>query len=371
MPYEELSPTALLASDFTAPDSRDHPWTVDWCGRDPAELVARALPDHLDTWTSGTSGDRTCWRRTRDQLWAEAGLLADLLRPYRPEAVLSFAPPRHVFGALATVLVPARLGVPVWYRPGIDCGMPPSPDRRWAVIAIPWTFSLLRPRSPWLREARDLTFLHSTATLPPAGARLLNALGPERARAIEVLGSTESGGVAQRVWGPDDPDWHLLEDTEFDWDGPAGEGERPLEIRSPRLASVPGQRPPDRWRLDDHVVPSGDRGFRFAGRRERLVKINGRRISLDTVEDRLRPALRCADLAALPVTHDTVGEHFDLYVVPAADTPYLTPARVTSVAAELGPRPFRVHMVERIERSATGKTRRLQPAHTPDTGVKP
>lgn len=368
MPYVEISPDRPSGLDPDDEELSEYAWKLPWS--DGAEaLAAQALPALVDHRTSGSGGVPTYWRRTREQLWREAGLLADLLRPYRPEAVLSFAPPRHLFGTLATLLVPARLGIPVWYRPGLADESPPADGRRWAVMAIPWTFSLLRARSPWVRQAADLTFLHSTATLPASAADLVAEAGQDRARIIEVLGSTESGGVASRLWNSDLPRWQLLPDTEFAWQAPAEHGEeRPLEIRGPRVASRPGETPSRRWQMDDYVAPTGDREFVFSGRRERLVKVNGERISLDTVEERLRSALNCSDLAALPVTHDTIGEHYDLYVVPATDQ-HLTRARVTAAAAGLGPRPHKVHLVERIERSETGKARRLQPAISQTTGV--
>ncbi|MEU3020554.1 MULTISPECIES: long-chain fatty acid--CoA ligase [unclassified Nocardiopsis] len=352
----------LLRADPGSEEVSDRPWRAAWSADAEANaaLVARHLPAHVDHRTSGSGGDPVTWRRTAAQLWAEAGLLADLLRPHRPQAVLSFAPPRHVFGTLATLLVPARLGVPVWYRPRLTDANPPGGSLRWAVMAIPWTFSLLRPRSAWLGETADLTFLHSTARLPAAAADLVGALGPDRARVIEVLGSTETGGVASRRWEPEPPPWRLLDDTSFSWEGDDGR-ERRLEVASPRMAARPGRDAPDRWRMDDHVTRTGEREFVLTGRRERLVKVNGRRVCLDTVEERLRPALDCADLGAVPVTHDTIGEHYELYVVPRPGQD-LTPAGVAAVAAELGPRPHRVRVVERVDRSPTGKTLRRQSA---------
>lgn len=55
--------------------------------------------------------------------------------------------------------------------------------------------------------------------------------------------------------------------------------------------------------------------FRFHGRRSRLVKVNGQRVHLDHVEERLRELVPCADLACVPIPDEVRGEDFDLLVV--------------------------------------------------------
>ncbi|MGI5271971.1 hypothetical protein ACQEUU_22645 [Nonomuraea sp. CA-218870] len=339
----------------------------DTCAEDIEELVRAVVPDTVDLRTSGSTGAAAVWRRTREQLWAEAGLLAGLLEAERPEAVLAFAPPRHVYGALATVLMPARMRVPVWYRPGAFGGLPdPAEARRWGVVAIPSVFPVLRSRMAWVRAAERVAVLHSTATLPSTAARFQAEAGPELVTLVEVFGSTESGGVASRRWAPDNPPWTLLDDVSFAHDDGAphdggADGEVPLAVRSGRLAARPGEPAPQVWRLDDYIEPLDERRFRFRGRRNRLLKVNGRRVNLDEVEERLRARLRCADLACLPVTDGVTGEHFEVLLVPG---PGRSAAGIglESAVAELDIRPRDVRVVERIERSETGKLRQIQQA---------
>ncbi|RKT54705.1 AMP-binding protein [Saccharothrix australiensis] len=342
--FPARAPEELLAAGFDA--LADRPWSARWDEvADVERLVLGSLPDTVVLHTSGTTGERRAWPRTREQLWAEAGLLADLLRPYRPEAAVSFAPPRHLYGALVSVLVPARLGVRAWYRPGFFGALPPVAGLRVAVMAVPWTFRLLLEHPAWVDSAADLTVLHSTAVLPASAEEFRVATGG--ARIVEVFGSTETGGIAHRRWRGGNPLWELFPDVTA---VAGGDGEVPLEVRSPRLAG--GARS---LRTDDFVELVDDRRFRFGGRRGRLVKVNGRRLNLDELEVALQGAVRCADLALVPVADPLVGEHVDLHLVPV-------PGEDPDLAAAfdlIGLRPRRVLRVGRIDRTETGKMRRV------------
>jgi len=365
---DELSPGDLLTRLPAAPELSERPWTVRWDELDePAEQVlGLLLPPETAFTTSGSTGRPTVWHRTREQLVSEAGLLAALLEDARPEAVVSFAPPRHLYGMLASVLVPALLGVPVWYVPQF-AQLPPPDHRRWAVMAIPWTFRILLSRTNWIDAAERLAFVHSTAVVPRSANDLLSAAGG-RASLTEIFGSTETGGVAHREWNPHNPPWHLFSDVEFG-DGPDRPGtEDPLVVRSPRIAR-PGAGPPAaECRMDDHVVRLSDRTFGFAGRRTRLVNVNGRRLDLDLMEERLVDVLDCEDLACVPVLDPLTGEHFDLLIVPAsAGAPDAEELRRALDRIEYLPRSVRT--VERIDRSETGKLRRVQSARARPEGV--
>ncbi|WP_017587944.1 AMP-binding protein [Nocardiopsis ganjiahuensis] len=369
MATDELSPRELLSKPPGAPELTDRPWTVRWDLVDGSaeELVADLLPPETEFSTSGSTGTPRSWFRTDGQLLDEARLLAGLVADTRPEAVVSFAPPRHVYGLLASVLVPAVLGVPVWYVPRFG-SLPSTRHRRWAVVAIPWTFRILGRRRAWLESAERLAFVHSTAVLPRSAVDLLSGL-EAKASLVEVFGSTETGGVAYRRWASDAEAWHLFPDVEFagDGGGPSQE-EAPLVVRSPRIARPEEGTAGPEHRMDDHVRRVGRREFAFAGRRTRIVNVNGRRLDLDLMEERLLAAVDCDDLACVPVPDEFTGEHFDLLLVPGR-TGAPDPEALRKAIEGLACRPRSVRTVERIDRSETGKLRRVQSAQPHPEGV--
>jgi acyl-coenzyme A synthetase/AMP-(fatty) acid ligase len=369
--YTKFTPAEILSLGFTAPEITDQAWCVNWSGTDPdvEDLVLRTLPETIDFHTSGSTGPSQCWRRIREDVWLEAGMLAELLEPERPQAIVSFVPPVHLYGALASVLVPAHLGVPVWYRPKVLGMMPAIAQRRVVVVATPWIFSVLLEHMTWVHAMEHITVLHGGAMLPAAAGDFLVEAGEDRALIVEVLGSTEAGAVATRRWRAGEPPaWTLFRDVSFAMPASAADGELPLVVRSPRLAFRPDSQAPELWEMDDHVQPVDNRRFRFAGRRSRLVKVNGRRINLDELEHSLRAVVNCADLAIMPLADRMVGEHIDLLIVPEpGDT--LADIDLYAVISHIGIRPRRVHAVARIDRSETGKLRHVQASLTTDAGL--
>jgi len=350
----------------------DTAWHVRWDKVDDAErLVLDALPEMIDFHTSGTTGPSRCWRRIREKVWAEAGLLADLLRPQRPEALVSFVPPVHLYGALATMLVPARLGIPAWYRPRVVGSLPAAEHGRWAVVATPWIFSILQRHLPWVLAKEKVTILHGGAMLPATATDLVVAAGADRTQIVEVFGCTEAGGVAYRRWRHDEAvPWTLFPDVTFDDSMYTAVEETELAVHSPRMAFPPDGVPPEMWVLDDHVSVVGDRQFRFDGRRNRLVNVNGRRMNLDDIETSLRSVMDVVDVALLPVADRMVGEHVDLLVVPRPGRT-LADANLREAIAVIGVRPRSVHVVEHINRSETGKLRAVQPMPSPNATPAP
>ncbi|MEU9038041.1 hypothetical protein AB0D45_24495 [Streptomyces sp. NPDC048352] len=348
-----------------APDGPSGPWHLPWDRLTPAE-AARAR-EQLDGRAyefeaSGAIGDPVRRIFSGARLRADAEQTARLLAPYAPEAIVSFAPPRHAYGASATMLLPAVTGLPVWFWPATDYPPSPSPApavpalpvpppavpaRRIAVVAIPSTFRVLARYPRWTASFEQLTFLHSSAELPPEARRF--AFDP-RVVLIELLGSTETGSVAHRTgWDPAGA-WTLLDDVAFA--APRTGEEGPLTVTGPRLSALPDGSRPDRHEMDDLVRRLGDRLFLRLGRRAQLVRINGIRHDLGAIAARLRAALPGADVACVRVTDPRHAEAYDVLV--AGGGP-LTADGVRAAARGLGAEPRAVRLVDRIPRGPLGK----------------
>jgi acyl-coenzyme A synthetase/AMP-(fatty) acid ligase len=333
-------------------------WHVDWRTSLPA------LPEpgaEVAFRTSGHTGPPRLWLRTFVQLSQEVDVLARVCALAPCDAVVSFAPLRHLYGFLFSFCVPALLRLPVWYRPAGEVApdLAGLPAQRPLVVTIPSVLGLLERRARELRRFRDVRLVHSTSTLPDAAVALAAAV--ETASVVELFGSTETGLVASReLHEGTSGAWTLAPDVAFR--GPVRRGsERRLAVRSPRIAREPGLPSRTSFVLDDRVEPVDERRFRFHGRRSELIKVNGRRLNLADVERALAGALPCADLACVGRRDRYRGESYDLLVVPGPE-PGVTPAAVRGrVAAVLreDEQPRSVRIVGAIPRSATGKVRAL------------
>ncbi|MCE7002244.1 long-chain fatty acid--CoA ligase [Kibdelosporangium philippinense] len=344
----ELAPERVLRHYLREPDPLvpSGPWRVRWDLVPDREAMLRSeVPDTVVVRTSGATGTPGEWSRSREKLLDEAALLAGLWHDSPVDLTLAFAPPPHLYGLLTTLVLPAVLGVPVHYQPGLDALSADVAGRVVGVTAIPWTFRILQRDQELLSAAAEITIMHSTATLPPGADEVAAGLG---ARVIEVFGSTESGGIAHRQ-GREGP-WTLFDDVTLVEEET---GEVPLVVSGPRLAAGLTT-----WCTDDFVEVVDERHFRFHGRRTRLRKINGVRVDLDDVDHRLRAAVPCADLACVAVDDPVRGESFTVLVVPDASEPPSLPTSVRVALKAWGLAPHDVLIVSSIERSEMGKLRR-------------
>jgi acyl-coenzyme A synthetase/AMP-(fatty) acid ligase len=321
--------------------------------------------------TSGHTGEPVTWLRTAGQLRAEAALvLHTLVGPV--DRVVSYAPPQHLYGRVFGEEVPALLNIPVvalWDRPLTPPEIPAG--QRVLLVCLPSTWPLLRGLAGAARQSAPGTgvvAVHGAGPLVPAARETARRLPASWFRAVEVFGSTETGAVAHRTLAPGtgpETAWTLFDDVDpvggTDADGFASAGpaaEQRLRIRSPRLARRPGQARPWTHVLDDVVRPIGDRSFELLGRATRMIKVNGRRISLEHLETLVRAALPDLDVVFVGRRDEVRAEHYDAFC--AGDTRGSATTRIQAVLRHTlpaTPLPRRVHAVAEVPRSATGKVR--------------
>lgn len=363
-PWPELDPRdaiALLGTSSNVPSR----FCVRWDRRsadDISQMLAEAVPPSVPFATSGTSGTTSHWWWDHSPLLDEAAFVAAAVPALgRPRRMLSFAPPRHLYGSLVSILVPALLRVPVWVST-LGRGQLPAAGTNvdWTIAAIPLSLGILARRIEWFETAHSVTILHSTAALAHGTATGLRSAAAPPMRLVEILGSTETGGIATREnsTSPDDP-WvvapHVRGRVAPD------DGEVPLVVSSPMIARRDERLDRPEWiEMDDYVRWAGPARFVRTGRRSRLVKVNGRRFDLDALEQNAAEAFSSFDVACVPVTDETLGEHYDLLIAPLTTGASPTSAQLRAAASALPVAPRRLRAVDRIDRSETGKVRRLQ-----------
>ncbi|MET0341508.1 MAG: AMP-binding protein [Polyangiales bacterium] len=310
----------------------------------PAQVALAANAPAVIAYTSGSTGKPVAHVKGLAQLLAEpeAQLAAFALAHQRVVAAVA---PQHIYGLLFGVLVPL-LGGGSFSRgtPLLPAELLREIARASAqvLVAVPPHLAALAAHGEGALPALARVF-SSAAPLPAATSIALRARGM---RVTEVLGSTETGGIATRS----DPDaaWQPLPGVHYEVDG-AGQ----LAVDAPWLA-------PDAPR----PVPTADRvarepdgkGFRHLGRSDAVVKVGGRRIDLGELETRLARVAGVREARVLAI--ETPGMRgLELVAVVAGEAHLrageLRRALVEHVDPVALPRRFRV--VDALPRTPTGK----------------
>jgi hypothetical protein len=190
----------------------------------------------------------------------------------------------------------------------------------------------------------------STGTLPDTVSQAFHAR--HDLAVTEILGSTETGGIASRIHDGGDPGrWHPFAEVKV---SQSHEGR--LEVDSPFVYA----RLPRPFETADLVEFHDDGTFTHLGRSDGIVKIGGRRVSIQEVEDciRSRPDIDEAAVLAVPAEGGR-GHQLLAAVVPAShDAAALKTALLKKFEPSCLPR--RVLGVDALPREANGKTPRDQ-----------
>lgn len=295
----------------------------DWPGADAPLAASRAIDDPIDgpawpaldpdttqlvVYTSGSTGEPVaigkCLRQLASEVHAlEVALGADL----QGAAVHGTVSHQHIYGLLFRVLWPLAAGraiVPRAFFP--EDLLAAMGDQDAVLVASPAHLKRMPSQLDWASLHGRLRAVFSSGGALPADAALTAArlLGTPP---TEILGSSETGGIAWRRWDNEHPSWHALPGV--DWRVQDGV----LEVRSPHLATDAW------WRSQDRAEDDDTGGFRLLGRADRIVKVEERRVSLEALERQLQshPDVREARVLLLGGARTTLAA----VVVPVGDAP--------------------------------------------------
>jgi 3-hydroxymyristoyl/3-hydroxydecanoyl-(acyl carrier protein) dehydratase len=245
----------------------------------PADLPMTIHPHApLTLYTSGSSGTPKPIHKTLAQFDAEVRTLEREWGALSGDAtVLASVPHRHIYGLLFRVMWPLAAGR------AFDRALCVEPQQMQARIACCDATVMVSSPAQLMRW----TALPGFGELTPAPRAFFSSGGPLDADAahayaarfgqapIEIFGSTETGGIAWRrqnegaAWRPvSGVDVRRAEDGA-------------LEVRSPHLGH-------DHWHRTDDAIAFDENGrFRLQGRLDRVIKLDGKRMSLPEMEARL------------------------------------------------------------------------------------
>lgn len=246
----------------------------------PLKLEVMTERPWLTLTTSGSQGTPISWEKSTRQLFSEAEHHRQWLA-LEPSARIGLtALPEHIYGFLFGVLLPIVSGASFCRE---------TPQHAASILAMTSKASLSHLVTiPAHARAvlADLeahacagfgstlkTILSSGARLHPDLARALSARG---LRVIDILGSTETGGIAWREPSRSEQ-YRALGGVQIE-----ANAEGCLILRSPFLPQRSGP-----FRAEDRIEMEGD-GFRYIGRGDRIVKVGATRVSLDELTTTVR-----------------------------------------------------------------------------------
>jgi acyl-coenzyme A synthetase/AMP-(fatty) acid ligase/3-hydroxymyristoyl/3-hydroxydecanoyl-(acyl carrier protein) dehydratase len=313
-------------------------------GTPPPALAADAHA--ITLYTSGSTGAPERVVKRADQLLGEVDVLsarfgAEITR------VLSTVPPRHIYGLLFGLLLPLRSAaafvretplhtdaiVELVRRHGVDTFVGVPAHLRGVASVAPSDLSGLR------------RVFSSGAPLATATFDLLSQrLG---LRVVEVLGSTETGGIGYRGAAADP--YVPFEGVRVE-QGPEGQ----LMLWSPRLAANVAQP----LACEDRIELLASGAFRHLGRADDVVKVGATRVSLLEVEQRARALPGVDDAAVIARAISGARGH---EILLAAAAPGWDAARMRDALGAWLPAvalPRRYRFVAELPRESTGKLRR-------------
>jgi acyl-coenzyme A synthetase/AMP-(fatty) acid ligase len=237
----------------------------------------------LALYTSGSAGAPKRVDKTLVQLDRELENLQALWGgALEASSVLATVPHYHIYGLLFRLLWPLAAGRPAEETTSADpAELRHLAKRRgnYVLVSTPAHLArfpeLLAP-AEWLRP--QVIFSSGAPLAAPTAALYRAAYG---AAPVEIFGSTETGGVAwrQRDGSAGEDAWTPFPGIEVRLDADGA-----LVLDSPYL-SEPSARG---WRMDDAASLLADGRFLLLGRLDRVVKIEGKRLSLPELEQRLQ-----------------------------------------------------------------------------------
>jgi acyl-coenzyme A synthetase/AMP-(fatty) acid ligase len=251
---------------------------------EPAPLTAVAADAaRITFFTSGSSGTPKRVVRTLGMLEREVATIEAVHRPLVGRGpVLATVSHQHLYGLTFKLLWPLASGCPfdaatyeLWetlvaaLRPGA------------VVISSPAHLSRLGGLPALPRSGKPTAVFSAGAPLSPeAAADTRHVLG---CLPIEIFGSTETGAIATRRQEQGNESWTLLPGNVQCTDASGR-----LLVSSPYVTG---------WTRTEDLVEPEPGGFRFLGRADRVVKIEGKRVEFAEVESALA-ALHWVEVAA-------------------------------------------------------------------------
>ena len=240
--------------------------------------------------TSGTTGVPTGAIKNRENVEGELDALQTLFAPENYERVIVTVPFIHIYGFLAGLMLPRRLGCEMLlkeeYYPQ-ELTLLHEHKKTLVVTSPVYIKALLRLKRD--HDLSNVTFLSSTGLLVEEEVERFEK--QYNTKLIQLFGSTETGGVA--IKRGVNPYWEPLKGVSV-----TKNHESRMVVDSPYLSShlfeekiTLMKRP---YTTTDIIELEGKK-FKLLGRANEIIKVSGKRISIVELENIIENGLGVAD----------------------------------------------------------------------------
>ena len=227
----------------------------------------------IDFFTSGSTGEIKKVEKSLTQFEREASLLEQMWGAELGEIpIFGTVTHQHVFGMTFRIMWPIVAGRPfhsefhVAWEPLIAQLNGPS-----MIVTSPAQLTRLGGLTPEIAANRARMVISAGAPLPAEAANAATEIFG--CAPTEIFGSTEAGVIAWRRGGTEPVLWQPLPSV-----GVAASREGVLRLRSPHASG-------NGWcEQADRISLAADGRFRLEGRIDRVLKVEGKRVSLERLE---------------------------------------------------------------------------------------
>jgi acyl-coenzyme A synthetase/AMP-(fatty) acid ligase len=305
---------------------------------EPGKLEVDAEQIAAIVFTSGSTGRHMPHPKSLESLVAGARTLGTQLALSPGTMILSTLPPQHMFGLESTVMLPMQNGL------AVHAGRPLLPaDLRAAAAALPRPLWLMTSPLHLRACVAESVALHDVSgvlcsTMPLAGelARAVERLW--KAPLYEIYGSSEAGMIAMRRTAQDET-WRLVPGLRF-------------TERSGTLW-VQGNHVREPQPVLDRITQLDAERFTLQGRKTDVVKIAGKRTSLEALEAALLAVEGVKDGVFFVPDEPAGGRLLAFAVAPGVSAGEIRAALRQRIDAVFLPRPL--HLVAELPRGDSGK----------------
>ncbi|MDX2507645.1 MAG: AMP-binding protein, partial [Gammaproteobacteria bacterium] len=246
----------------------------------------------IEIYTSGSTGEPKPITKTISQLEREIAVLESLWPGRQECVVLATVSHQHLYGMTFRLFWPFCAGQAFARKLceySEDVLHHAKHYSAFSLISSPSHLARINTSVNWGELTGHCHYVISSAA-PLAREDSLNVGRLFNVAVREIYGSSETGAVAWRIQKDSEVDafWQALPEVQL---SPNADGT--LCVRSPYLGDI------DSFTLPDRVVFNNDGQFKLIGRVDRIVKVEGKRVSLAAIERLLLASTLLENVRAL------------------------------------------------------------------------